>query len=89
AVQAVTTPVVVNDGDTDFPDALAAVAPAIGTSGDGSTATKPRKNLFIVTDGLDDYGSRTLPTTQGPFPAAACNAIKQQGVTIYVLYTPY
>jgi len=93
AVQAITTPVVVNNGDTDFPDSMTSLASVLTKGGDGSSPTSPRKNLFIVTDGIQDYGSRTVGSTMGPFSTTAavnaCTAIKSMGISIYVLYTPY
>jgi Flp pilus assembly protein TadG len=93
AVQAITTPVVSNNGDTDFPDAMTALANKMSAAGDGSSSATPRKNLFIVTDGIQDYGSRSLGNTMGPFSNTAavnaCAAIKAKGIAIYVLYTPY
>jgi Flp pilus assembly protein TadG len=93
AVQAITTPVVVNNGDTDFPDSMTTLAGVLTKGGDGSSSASPRKNLFIVTDGIQDYGSRTVGGTMGPFSTAAalnaCDTIKSMGIAIYVLYTPY
>jgi len=93
AVDAIATPVVVNNGDTDFPDSMTSLASVLTAGGDGSSPSKPRKNLFIVTDGIQDYGSRTVGGTMGPFGTTAavnaCTAIKSMGIAIYVLYTPY
>jgi Flp pilus assembly protein TadG len=90
---AITQPVVSNNGDTDFPDSMTTLASDLTAGGDGSSASSPKKNVFIVTDGIQDYGSRQLGTTQGPFSStaavAACNAVKAKGISIYVLYTPY
>ena len=93
AVTSIVQPVVANNGDTDFPDSLQTLATTdLTAGGDGSTAAKPKKDLIIVTDGIMDYtpsgGSRTL----GPFTGAAltqCNYVKNMGIAIYVLYTPY
>jgi Flp pilus assembly protein TadG len=93
AVKNIVTPVVVNNGDTDFPDSMTTLSTTLTKGGDGSSSTNPRKNLFIVTDGIQDYGSRTVGGTMGPMGTAAavnaCNTIKSMGITIYVLYTPY
>jgi hypothetical protein len=93
AVNAITTPVVVNNGDTDFPDSMTTLSTQLTPGGDGSTTVTPRKALFIVTDGIQDYGSRVVGNTEGPFSnsaaVAACNKIKSMGISIYVLYTPY
>jgi len=93
AVKNIITPVVVNNGDTDFPDSMTTLSTTLTKGGDGSSSSNPRKNLFIVTDGIQDYGSRTVGGTMGPMSTAAavnaCNTIKSMGITIYVLYTPY
>jgi hypothetical protein len=94
AATAIKTPVVSNDGDTDFPDALNLVANTYLTAGGtGATAASPQKNLFIVTDGIEDYtpsgGSRTLGPVNSTAAVNACNNVKKLGISIYVLYTPY
>ncbi len=89
----ITTPSVPNGGNTDFPDSLNALNAIIGKGGDGSSPSSPRKNVFIVTDGLQDYSGRTVGDTMGPFSnnaaQAACTSMKSNGVSIYILYTPY
>jgi hypothetical protein len=93
AVTKITTPTVPNGGNTDFPDSLTSLTNLIGKGGDGSSPSSPRKNVFIVTDGLQDYSGRTVGDTMGPFSnsaaQAACTALKSNGVSIYILYTPY
>jgi hypothetical protein len=62
-----------------------------GSAGDGSTQAKAIKNLFIVTDGVNDSTYLGLQVV-GPMDqtiASPCQALKNQGITIYVLYTPY
>jgi Flp pilus assembly protein TadG len=62
-----------------------------GTAGDGSTQAKAIKNLFLITDGISDWsylGNQVV----GPIDslvANPCAQIKNQGITLYVLYTPY
>jgi Flp pilus assembly protein TadG len=93
AVNQITTPTVPNGGNTDFPDSLTSLTNLIGKGGDGSSTSSPRKNVFIVTDGLQDYAGRAVGDTMGPFSnsaaQAACTALKSNGVSIYILYTPY
>jgi Flp pilus assembly protein TadG len=93
AVTQITTPTVPNGGNTDFPDSLSSLTSTIGSGGDGSSPSSPRKNVFIVTDGLQDYSGRVVGDTMGPFSnsaaQAACTALKSNGVSIYILYTPY
>ncbi len=78
--------------DTDFPDSMNALAGQLSKSGDGSTAATPRKVLFIVTDGLQDY--YTTPGNTNTRSVAAinptyCTNFKNMGYSIYVVYTPY
>ena len=54
--------------------------------GDGSTAAKPQKYVFLVTDGVADA---TTARHQGPIDPTLCNNLKNKGVKIAVLYTPY
>jgi Flp pilus assembly protein TadG len=110
AINAITTPQISNNGDTDFPDAMTALiatpgsasAGGVTAAGTGGTSTSPQKVLFIVTDGIQDYGSRSLGTTEGPMgcyagqtttcssaATTACSNVKALGIKIYVLYTPY
>lgn len=88
-VQANTTPVVIDAANTDFPSTMAAMNLLTTPSGDGTTSLTPRKALIIVTDGMADYGSRSIPTTEGPMSPANCQAMKDKGYTLYVLYTKY
>ena len=77
-----------NCPDTYFDNAMTSLASVTGTSGDGTSASAPEKFVFVVTDGLvDQYtgGNRVI----SPVGLAGCNALKTQGVTILVLYTPY
>jgi hypothetical protein len=92
AITNYSTPVIptsANNGDTDFPDSMASMATILGTSGSGATPSTPRKNLFLVTDGVVDYVDSSGNRTEGPIDTTECTAIKNQGVTIYVLYTDY
>jgi len=93
AIKAIQTYQGPNGGDTDFPDELNALAGNLTKAGDGSSAGSPEKVLIMVTDGVQDYGSRDIGDEQGPFSNTAavnaCNTIKGMGISIYVLYTPY
>jgi Flp pilus assembly protein TadG len=84
-------PVSGDSSETYYATVFPQVQSLLGTSGDGSTAAKPLKNLFIVTDGINDsllYGTQIVgPMDQAV--AAPCAGIKANGVTVYVLYTPY
>ena len=63
AITGIVTPVGPNGGDTDFPDAMASLAGVLTTAGDGSTPSAPKKDLFIVTDGIQDYSASANGTT--------------------------
>jgi hypothetical protein len=62
-----------------------------GTAGNGTTPAKAIKNLFIVTDGVNDatYLTQQLVGPLDQMIVNPCQALKNQGITIYVLYTPY
>jgi Flp pilus assembly protein TadG len=74
-------------GDTDFHDSMATLLTYMTPAGSGTTATSPRKVLFIVTDGLVDTGDATR--TFGGVSVDDCDQFKNLGFTIYVVYTPY
>ncbi len=88
-VAANTSPVVIDAANTDFPAAMTAFANLATPAGDGSTQLVPKKALIIVTDGIADYGSRSIPTSEGPMDPADCDAIKAKGYQVFVLYTTY
>lgn len=88
AINGYTTPVVANSADTDFPDSMASLSALVTQSGNGSSAANPRKNLFIVTDGMSDYNAAS-GRLEGPIDTTQCTNFKNLGFTIYVLYTVY
>lgn len=90
-IQGIATPAVPDQANTDFPDAMAYLTSHFTTGGDGSTPTTPRKNLFIVTDGLEDYSpsNRFIGQMTSPLSETVCAPLKAKGFNIYVLYTPY
>ena len=89
AAQALQSPVVIDQPNTNFPAAMASLVQSSTTSGNGSSPANPRKALIIVTDGLVDYGNRYVPSSKGPINPADCNAMKGLGYDVYVLYTVY
>lgn len=90
AVNAIQTPVVSNDGDTDFATAATALAGEVQPAGDGTTQGAPFKNLFIVTDGLQDLpGVRDEAPITNAGNETICKQFKDKGFAVYVLYTPY
>ncbi len=91
-------PLVSENGDTDFPTVMTELFTASAKAlppGDGSSPTKRRKALIIVTDGMADYykdgkkDGRVIPTSEGPIDPANCTKMKNLGYSIYVLYTTY
>lgn len=84
---------------TDFNSALSAIKDEIGTGGTGFSVTDRQKVLFFVSDGVADYKNANCsraplpekqPTRcQEPVQTSYCDAIKQKGVKIAVLYTTY
>ena len=90
AAQTITANIKPTANSTDIDDALKAFASEVTPSGTGGTAATPRKNIFLVTDGLQDnlHGgpSGTRWSTVTP---ARCNTLKSMGFNIFVLYTPY
>ncbi len=79
-----------NGGNTNFASAAAELDADVTAAGDGTTAAKARKNLFIVTDGMEDTpGSRIM----GPMTSATneqlCTQFWNKGFNVFVLYTPY
>ena len=60
-------------------------------AGDGSKAETPKKFVFILTDGVEDYYTPGMPSsrTESAINPAACAAIKAKGATVAVLHTVY
>lgn len=93
AALGIQTPVVTNDGDTNFPSAMTNIANTLTSGGTGSTRATARKAMILITDGIQDYSPRNKGNQLGPMSnsaaVTACNAVKSKGISIYVLYTPY
>jgi hypothetical protein len=115
AVQAMKPLVTSDAADTNFPTAMGDVVngagrypgrgefPGAGFAGSGSNFERPAKALILITNGIQDWGRRTLVPAyslwagassnpdgaEGPISAADCNAIKAHGYKVYVLYTTY
>ncbi len=91
AAQTITANIQPTNNSTDIDDPLKAFASLATPSGSGGTAATPRKNIFIVTDGLQDSLRAGLPA--GPrwstVTPANCTTLKTMGFNIFVLYTPY
>jgi hypothetical protein len=89
AAAAIRSPVGPDAANTNFPQAMINLAQASPIAGNGSTMSSPKRALIIVTDALADYGSRVIPSTEGPINPANCDAMKALGYSVYVLYTTY
>jgi hypothetical protein len=79
-----------NNDDTDFPDAMTSLSTKYlpTNSGNGQTASSPKKVLFIISDGMEDY-LLGYESERAAFDPSYCNLFKNKGYTIYVVYTPY
>lgn len=91
AAGAMAVPVTTNggDADTNIPLALQQITAATPAAGDGSTASAPRRFLFIVSDGVADYLNSRGQRIIVPLDPALCSALKAEGVQILTLYTQY
>ena len=85
-----------NDQQTDFDTIFKGMNAKIDVTGDGSTAAKRQKILFMVSDGVGDaykpVGCTKLKTgsrCQEPIDTKVCQTLKDRGVKIAVLYTTY
>ena len=84
---------------TNAKRALEWLTPLVPNSGTGLSNESPRRFVFFVTDGLQDRHPSWYATNfPGPYGAngrtgaldpAACQALKNKGVTVAVLYTKH
>jgi hypothetical protein len=102
ATHAITQPLSDDMADANFPAAMTALTAASSPAHRGGNALRARRALVIITDGIQEWGSRTLVpgyslaastgTTggaEGPISLHDCDAIKTRGYSVYVLYTTY
>jgi hypothetical protein len=87
----------VSVGNTNYRSTLEELTGKIGKSGDGTSSDKPRKVVFLVTDGIHDtgvsepnvdyfwYADHQLGTLDPTF----CDKMKSEGVLLGVLYVNY
>ena len=87
-------------GDTDYADAMTSLSSTVPASGSG-TSGSPQQFVFLMTDGVEDVWASSqanCPTnTQGwngshctlPFDPSLCTTLKNNGVTVGVIYTTY
>ena len=81
-------------GDTDLPATTAFVLPYLkatsATFDDGTTQAKARKFFFMVTDGVTDVeGPCVYGHCTKVIDATTCDAYKQKGITVGIVYTTY
>ena len=91
ALASITPPVTGDTPNTNIGNAISYMLAKTGAGGDGNTATTSRRSLILVTDGVEDDNpnGQTIPSTEGPINPSVCNAIKNAGYTVFILYTPY
>ncbi|MGI4976014.1 MAG: TadE/TadG family type IV pilus assembly protein [Janthinobacterium lividum] len=93
--QAMTPPVTQSgvSANTNFKASMQSLNGNVAAAGDGSMPTTPLKNLFIVTDGVNDVPSGGFLGTIGPMTSTnseqTCSLFWAKGFNVYVLYTPY
>jgi Flp pilus assembly protein TadG len=77
-----------NDTTTDFTDTMQTLSTTLTAAGTGLAANSPRKVLFVITDGLQDY-TPAAGRTMSAIDPASCQLFKNMGYVVYVVYTPY
>lgn len=78
------------NGNTDFPTSIQALNQNVSNAGDGTTPGGPLKNLFIVTDGVNDSTTLSnVSTMTASTNEQLCSLFWAKGFNVYVLYTPY
>ena len=90
-IKSIQTPIVGDGANTNFPAAVAYLTSNLQPAGDGSSPTARSKNLFIITDGLEDdqNNGRYIGPITSLNPEPYCSKLKAMGFNIFVLYTPY
>ena len=85
-----------NDQQTSFDSALTKINAEISAPGTGTTSANPEKVVFFVSDGVGDSNkpkgcTKKLTGTrcQEPIDTTYCQALKDRGIKIAVLYTTY
>ena len=84
-------------GDSNYRASLAKVTSMVGAADDGSSAGKPRKAVFLITDGIHDSNifeenyevKWTNKHYLGPIDPDFCADMKSKGVMVGVLYIDY
>ncbi len=93
AMTAAVTPLLANGtvaGNTDFTKSIQSLNQNVTNAGNGRTSAAPFKDLFIVTDGVNDPSSTAKPGTMtSATNEQLCSLFWAKGFDVYVLYTPY
>ncbi len=77
-------------GDSEMATALSALSILVPQSGDGSSSSRAKTYLFIMTDGVRDYPGRCpYGHCVSAFDPQWCEAFKSKGVIVGVIYTTY
>ena len=77
-------------GDSNQATSLSRFAQSLPSQGDGSSASSPLNYVYVITDGaIDVQGSCTYGHCMQAIPSSSCDAIKQKGATVGVVYTTY
>lgn len=85
-----------SDMCTNFDAALTALNNVVPSAGAGADKARPQKVVYFVSDGVSDYANSgcSKPTAgnsrcQAPINVKYCDALKNRGVKVAVLYTTY
>jgi len=87
-----------SDGVTVLNTMMTILNAFVPAPGDGSSADKPKRAVFLITDGVQDtlYRDATTVYTSddglhntGPLDTTSCTALKKKGVMVSVLYITY
>lgn len=82
-------------GGTHFENAFPSMNTIISSVGDGSTSTKTKPFVFLVTDGAQNnqtccgFSGSNSATVMPTGANSLCKPLKDRGITISVLYIPY
>jgi len=79
---------------TPFDDLIGDFITTVGTAGSGSSPSSPQKLLIIATDGVNDPTrawdkKKSLRSEVRVFDTSFCTTLKNNGVTVAIINTPY
>lgn len=84
-------------GNTNYRVVMEQVTTALGSNGDGTSSSSPKKMVIIVTDGVHDsttwepniYSQPMPHYYTGTMAPSFCDTMKNAGIKVGVLYVPY